>query len=110
MGCDGVGRVCVLRGWEGDPAALFMVGGEGHMDMLGVRRHAQKPLGRSLWWTQWWTDDCLFYGLQDHMFTFPLMSVALMLTADPKYPLQNELSWIKWVNVASHMYAEMLEI
>lgn len=77
------------------------------MDMLGVRRHAQKPVGRSLWWTQWWTqwwtDDCLFYGLQDHMFTFPLVSVALMLTADPKYLLQNELLRIKWVHVPSHM-------
>lgn len=82
-------------GVGGRPCCSVNGGGEGHMDMLGVRRHAQKPLGRSLWWMQWWTDDRLFYGLEDHMFTFPLMSAALMLTADPKYLLQNELFRIK---------------
>lgn len=79
------------------------------MDMLGVRRHAQKPVGRSLWWTHWWTGDYVFYGLQDHMFTFPLMSEALMLTADPQYLLQIELLRIKWVHVPSHICAGMLE-
>lgn len=48
-------EVCVRMCWGGDPAALFWVwgGGEGHMDVLGVKRHAQRQLDTSLRCTQW---------------------------------------------------------
>lgn len=47
--------VCVCVGGGGDPAALFWVwgGGEGHMDVPGVKRHAQRQLDTSLRRTQW---------------------------------------------------------